>query len=371
MTERQLEVAGVPSGRGLQGDAKRRASSNPSTAASMTVPSGSSTVTVPPTPATTGGKVPPVVVLEPLPSHVEPDGPVDEAGVASPPRGRPGVAEQLRSPGAVLRLLGTVAGAVALLLAGFGAYLFGFTPVEALHAQHHLADELDGAAGLAALNGRVPPEGAAVGILRIPALGLRQILVEGTSAKDLEAGPGVMVGSAPPGTRSDVVVAGRRATFGAPFAHLARLSAGDEIEVTAALGTFTYRVTGSDLVASGHDLRLGRSDEGRLLLVTAGSVFGGGGLFVVTAALTSRAVASVAAGSSAQPPPNFGLSGDSGAVAPAILWGEALIAVLVIAWYVARRSAKGWLVYALSAPVVIALALVCFVNVAALLPATV
>jgi hypothetical protein len=55
---------------------------------------------------------------------------------------------------------------------------------------------------------------------------------------------------------------------------------------------------------------------------------------------------------------------------PTILWGEALIATLLLAWYLLRRSRRTWLVYGLAAPVVIATALLCFANAAALLPAT-
>jgi hypothetical protein len=72
----------------------------------------------------------------------------------------------------------------------------------------------------------------------------------------------------------------------------------------------------------------------------------------------------------ALPPAEFGLAGDSAATAPAIGWGLALVAALLSAWYLLRRSRRTWLVYGLATPVVIAVAILCFANAAALLPAT-
>jgi hypothetical protein len=93
-------------------------------------------------------------------------------------------------------------------------------------------------------------------------------------------------------------------------------------------------------------------------------------LLIVTADLLGKPVASVPLTDAARPPTQFGLAGDGGAMTPTILWGEALIATLLLAWYLLRRSRRTWLVYGLAAPVVIATALLCFANAAALLPAT-
>ena len=87
-------------------------------------------------------------------------------------------------------------------------------------AQQKLLSELHGHAGLATLTGHVPPEGKAVAILDIPGLHLDQVVVEGTSATDLTAGPGLMPGSALPGTPGNTVIAGRRYLYGKPFSAL-------------------------------------------------------------------------------------------------------------------------------------------------------
>jgi sortase A len=242
--------------------------------------------------------------------------------------------------------------------------------LEAFHSQHRLAEQLAGSAGLAALNGRTPPEGQAVAILSIPALGIRQIVLEGTSSEDLEHGPGLLIGSAPPGTAGDVVIAGRRTTYGSPFARIDTLHKGDPVIVTGALGKFAYVVTATRVVSPGSPLPAGPTTAGRLTLVTSTPAVRATSLLIVTADLLGKPIASVPLTAAALPPAQFGLAGDGAAMVPAILWAAGLIAVLLLAWYLLRRSRKTWLIYGLATPVVIATALLCFASVAALLPAT-
>ena len=53
--------------------------------------------------------------------------------------------------------------------------------------------------------------------LSIPRIGLRAVVIEGTSSRSLLLGPGHMTGSAIPGTNGNSVIAGHRDTF---FRHL-------------------------------------------------------------------------------------------------------------------------------------------------------
>jgi sortase A len=279
-------------------------------------------------------------------------------------------AQPRKRSGSVALNLAVLTAGLGLLVVGFFAYLFGFTSVEQFHSQHALQEQLNGPAGLAALLGKTPPEGQAVAIAQIPSLGLRQVVVEGTNSEDLENGPGLLIGCAPPGTAGTVVMAGRRSTFGAPFGHLSALSKGDQIILTGALGKFTYVVTRSEIVRPGSPLPASPTTAARLTLVTSTPGLEATSLLVVTADLVGKPVASVPLTAAAVPPASFGLSGDGAAMTPAILWGEGLLAVLLGAWYLIRRTRRTWLVYGLTVPVVIALALLCFANVAALLPAT-
>jgi sortase A len=275
-----------------------------------------------------------------------------------------------RKRGSILMTVAGITAAMGLLVVGFAAYLFGFTSLEAFHTQHRLAEQLAGSAGLAALNGTTPAEGQAVAILSIPAIGIRQIVVEGTSSEDLQSGPGLLIGSAPPGTAGDVVIAGRRTTYGSPFARIDTLDKGDTVTVTGALGKFGYVVTTRRVVKPGSPLPAGPTRAGRLTLVTSSPAVTATSLLIVTADLVGKPIAYVPLTAASLPPTQLGLAGDGAATTPAILWGEALLAVLLVSWYLLRRSKKTWLVYGLATPVVIATALLCFANVAALLPAT-
>ena len=110
---------------------------------------------------------------------------------------------------------------------------------------------LHGHAGLATLTGHIPPEGKAVAILDIPEIHLDQVVVEGTSATDLTAGPGLMPGSALPGTPGNTVIAGRRYLYGKPFSALGSLKRGETLQIVSSYGTFTYRVLGTHVVEPG------------------------------------------------------------------------------------------------------------------------
>ena len=123
------------------------------------------------------------------------------------------------------RLLGFALVGIAGLLALFLVYLYAFTPLTASRNQQRLAGTLKGQplTVYKLVNGSVPPEGSAVAVLQIPAIGLDQIVVQGTSAADLMKGPGLMPGSALPGSVGNSVIAGRRVTFGAPFGAIGTL----------------------------------------------------------------------------------------------------------------------------------------------------
>jgi sortase A len=92
--------------------------------------------------------------------------------------------------------------------------------------------------------------GDAVARLRIPKLGVDEIMVNGTDADTLKRGPGRYLGSAMPGEGELVYVAGHRTTYGAPFARIDRLEKGDRVFVELPYGVFEYRVTGHRIVAA-------------------------------------------------------------------------------------------------------------------------
>jgi sortase A len=90
--------------------------------------------------------------------------------------------------------------------------------------------------------------GDAVARLRIPALGVGEIVVNGTDHDSLKRGPGRYLGSAMPGEGRLVYIAGHRTTYGAPFSRIDRLHKGDRVSLELPYATIEYVVTGSRIV---------------------------------------------------------------------------------------------------------------------------
>ena len=111
--------------------------------------------------------------------------------------------------------------------------------------------------------GYSPRPGAPVFRLRIPAIDLDHIVVQGVEDDQLELGPGHYPECGPgfepplctrgdqvwPGERGRVIVSGHRTTYGAPFWDLDDLERGDVVITTTRWGEFVYRVIGKEVVA--------------------------------------------------------------------------------------------------------------------------
>ena len=89
---------------------------------------------------------------------------------------------------------------------------------------------------------KAPRAGKALGLLVIPRIKQRQVIVEGTAKTDLESGPGRYLRSAYPGQPGNAAIAGHRTTFGAPFFNLALMRPGDPIFIQTQQGKFRYDV---------------------------------------------------------------------------------------------------------------------------------
>ncbi len=97
--------------------------------------------------------------------------------------------------------------------------------------------------------GRRSDPGDALGRLRIPAIGLSAVVVQGTGAGELRSGPGHYAETPLPGQRGTVAIAGHRTTYGAPFRDVDDLAPGDRIELRMPYGRFAYRVERTRIVA--------------------------------------------------------------------------------------------------------------------------
>lgn len=93
-------------------------------------------------------------------------------------------------------------------------------------------------------------EGDAIARIRVPAIGLDAVLVNGTAKETLKRGPGRYLGTAMPGEGELVYIAGHRTTYGAPFSRIDRLRKGDRVTLELPYATFDYAVTGTRIVAA-------------------------------------------------------------------------------------------------------------------------
>ncbi len=90
------------------------------------------------------------------------------------------------------------------------------------------------------------PRGSAIAVVHIPRLGAdyQRVVLEGTDEAELAQGPGHYPGTAMPGQRGNVALAGHRVGQGSPFLDIDQLRPGDPIVLETAGSWFVYRVLG-------------------------------------------------------------------------------------------------------------------------------
>lgn len=91
-------------------------------------------------------------------------------------------------------------------------------------------------------NEEEPEPGEAFAFLRIPKIGVDEVLFSGVDRSTLRKGPGHMPWTPLPGQPGNSVLSGHRTTYGRPFFDLDQLEPGDLIEVETAIGTHVYEV---------------------------------------------------------------------------------------------------------------------------------
>ncbi|MGI9611768.1 MAG: class E sortase, partial [Acidimicrobiales bacterium] len=88
----------------------------------------------------------------------------------------------------------------------------------------------------------LPPEGAPIARIDIPAIGVRKTIVQGIERQTLRAGPGHYPTTPMPGQPGNAAIAGHRTTHGSPFLDIDRLQPGDHIDVETIDGLYRYEV---------------------------------------------------------------------------------------------------------------------------------
>ena len=116
-------------------------------------------------------------------------------------------------------------------------------------AQESALDKLPTGPPVTAPTTSAPAEGQPIGDIRIPVIGLNQVVVEGTNTPDLRKGPGHYTGTPLPGQAGNAAIAGHRTTYGHPFYNLDSVKAGDPIVLTTLQGIFVYDTTKNFVVS--------------------------------------------------------------------------------------------------------------------------
>jgi len=150
---------------------------------------------------------------------------------------------------------------------GYCAFIWGRAQFDQAQANWTLEHVLPGAPGTGVPTD-VPKgaaEGSLVGRIDIPRLDLSAIVFEGTSDDTLARGVGHLRGSAAPGERGNLVLAGHRDTF---FRDLRGIREGDKIRVKAPDGEYQYTVDSTSIVQPDQIEVIQPSDDAILTLVT-------------------------------------------------------------------------------------------------------
>lgn len=158
--------------------------------------------------------------------------------------------------------------AMGCLALGYCAFLWGRAQYDQAEGNWALEHTLPGDPMTVAGPSERPPdraEGSLVGRIDIPRLDLSAVVFEGTTDDTLARGVGHLKGSAGPGERGNLVLAGHRDTF---FRELRNIREGDEVDIKGPQGEFEYRVESTTVVDPDQTEVLKPGDGATLTLIT-------------------------------------------------------------------------------------------------------
>jgi sortase A len=158
-------------------------------------------------------------------------------------------------------------------------------PASTLELVRRAGSEWERMAVLGAHERTTAQPGDPLGRISIPRTDNSFVFIEGTGTDSLKKGPGHYGGTALPGERGTVSIAGHRTTYAAPFRQLNKLNKGDPITLTMPYGRFVYSVEGSRAVPPTETTVLGPAHYDRLVLTTCTPLGSADKRLVVTARL--------------------------------------------------------------------------------------
>ena len=144
---------------------------------------------------------------------------------------------------------------VLLLLGGLGLVGYPFaTNMWTDRIQEKLDDQIASPALQQAYKERKIETGDSLTRIKIPALGLDTVVVEGVTPSALRAGAGHYPQTPLPCEQGNVSIAGHRTTYGRPFGNVDQLKPGDTIELTTPVGGCVYQVSRDPWVVAPSEL---------------------------------------------------------------------------------------------------------------------
>ncbi len=309
----------------------------------------------------------------------------------------------------IVSIIGKVLIGAGIVLLLFVAYLVWGTSLQQSHTQNVLrttlehkaqstkvraalaqtattTDELPKGLPLVAPTTSQPADGSPVGEIRIPAIGIDQVIVSGTGTQDLRQGPGHYTNTPLPGQAGNAGVAGHRTTYGHPFYNLNVLKVGDPIVFTTVQGVFVYDTTGSQVVSPSDGAILQNKSGAWVTLTTCNPRFSASTRLVVTAKLVHSQLFASAPAQTTKPTHTSGhktgrpkttaqtgaLAGSSnGQFLDAVLWGLALAVLLAVVLLSAHRyRRRRWVINGVGVVVALVLLYGFFTAISPLLPAS-
>ncbi|WP_440710572.1 sortase [Herbiconiux sp. YIM B11900] len=245
---------------------------------------------------------------------------------------------------------------VASLLFAFALNLMVLSHLQHAVSQQQLTDTYRAqlAAGTApvsegAFDDTLLVDGAPVAIIEIPSIGVREVVVEGTSAADTKAGPGHRRDTVLPGQSGVSVVMARSASYGGPFSRIQELAPGATFSVLTGQGIQKFAVIGVRY-AGDPAPPSPKAGESRLILETArGAAYIPTGIARVDAQLVSTTQPAGQRQSSytTLPPQDTELATDSSQVWALVFALQFFVVAEIAAVWAYRRvgAQKMWVVF--------------------------
>jgi len=158
---------------------------------------------------------------------------------------------------------------ILLLLGGLGLVGYPFaTNMWQGRIQERLDDQMASPELQQAYRERKIQTGDSLTRIKIPALGVDTVVVEGITPSALRAGAGHYPQTPLPCEGGNVSIAGHRTTYGRPFGNVDQLKPGDTIELTTPIGGCVYQVSRDPFVVAPTELSVIEPTGERSLTLT-------------------------------------------------------------------------------------------------------